>query len=251
MYLIHYIQNAFKLIKRDMILITFGAFVLYMAVVLHFLLPWLNRYLAEQGFLPGQAVAHHFSHYYPVILSNFLLYTGALMGGAVFGFLILTEKDDNTLTAMLVSPISPRQYIQSRVIITAAASFLIILFLFYGVTLELLPFGQMLLIALGGALTGPLVMLYLAIMANSKLQGMNYAKILSFVGFLIIIGYFIPEPFQWIFGLFPPYWVSKAYWAALDGGGFWYLYLTLGIVLQGAAILWLAKVFIRRVYRRV
>jgi len=251
MYLVNYIKNAFKLIKRDTILIAFGVFVVYMAVVLHFLLPWLDRYLAEQGFLPGKAIAYHLSHYFPVILSNMVLYTGAVIGGAVFGFLILTEKDDNTLTAMLVSPVSPRQYIQSRVVISTAVSFFIILFLYYGINQDLLPFGEMLLVCLGGAVTAPVVMLFLAVMANSKLQGMNYAKILSFLGFLVIISWFIREPFQWVFGLFPPYWVSKAYWAALEGQGIWYLYLALGIVLQGAAILWLARLFIKRVYRRV
>lgn len=251
MYLINNLKNQFKLIRRDIILITLGVFVIYLAVVLKFLLPWLNNYLEIQGFLPNRTVMNSLSHYYPLILSFLIIYTGAMLGGGILGFLILTEKDDNTLKAMLVTPISPKQYIQSRIIASAGITFLIIMFIYYVVNLQLLSFVDMILISLGGATTAPLIMLFLAILADSKLQGLGYGKFLSFGGFLIIISWFIKEPIQWIFGLFPPYWISKAYWVALDGQRVWYIYLFTGIILQIIITIFASKQFIKRVYRKI
>ena len=251
MYWINNLKNEFKLIRRDIILIALAVFVVYLAVVLKFLLPWLNNYLAIQGFLPNETMLNSLSHYYPLILSFLILYTGALLGGTIFGFLILTEKDDNTLQAMLVTPISPKQYLQSRIIVSTGVTFVIIMFIYYVVNLEPLTFGEILLVSLGGATTAPLIMLFLAILADSKLQGLSYSKFLSFGGFLIIISWFFKEPGQWMFGLFPPYWISKAYWAALDGHSVWYSYLAAGIILQVIVTIFLAKQFIKRVYKKI
>ena len=251
MYMKTYLKNAFKLIKRDRILIAFAAFIIYMGIVLKLLLPWLNNYLELHGFLPSKTIMSGLSSFYPVILSNFILFTGAVISGAIFGFLILTEKDESTLKAMLVTPISPKQYILSRIVASFGVAFIFIIFLYYVINLDLLPFVDMVLISLGGATTAPLAMLFLSILANSKLQGLNYAKVLSFLGFLIIISWFLKEPVQWIFGLFPPYWISKAYWTALEGKSIWYIYLFAGIVLQIAAIYFLSGQFIKRVYKRM
>ncbi len=251
MYLINNLKNEFKLIRRDIILIALAVFVVYMAVVLKFLLPWLNDYLKTQGFLPGKAIMNSLSHYYPIILSFLIIYTGAMLSGAIFGFLILTEKDENTLKAILVSPISPRQYIQGRIIVSSAVAFLIIMFIFYVVDLKLLSFAEMIIISLGGASTAPLIMLFLAILADSKLQGLSYSKFLSFGGFLIIISWFLKQPQQLIFRLFPPYWISKAYWTALDNQRIWYVYAFTGIILQVVAAYFLAKQFIKKVYKKI
>ncbi len=244
MLLINSLKNQWKLIRRDIILIALVVFVVYLAIVLRFLLPWLNGYLAEQGFLPNQSLHNSLSHYYPLILSFLVLYTGAILGGAIFGFLILTDKDDNTLKAMLVTPISPKNYINSRIMACAGITFFIILFIFYVVNLKLLTFTSMVLIALGGSLTAPIIMLFLAVLADSKLQGMSFSKFLSFGGLLIIVSWFVKEPLQWLFGLIPPYWISKAYWTALDGSQVWYLYLVLGIILQVGVIILLSNQFI-------
>ena len=83
-------KNDFRLVRRDLILIMLLVFVVYLGVVLRFLLPWANGYLATHGFLPNASVMFPLSHYYPVILSFLVLYTGAVLGGAIFGFLILS-----------------------------------------------------------------------------------------------------------------------------------------------------------------
>jgi fluoroquinolone transport system permease protein len=62
------------------------------------------------------------------------------------------------------------------------------------------------------------------------------------------MAWFVPEPFQFLFGLFPPYWVSKAYWLALEGSPWWGSSLVLGIVLQVLLLLFLTRRFTKVIY---
>lgn len=241
-------KNDMRLIRRELILITLLLFVVYIAVVLKFLLPWANSYLADKGFLPNATIPHALSYYYPIIVAFFLLYMGGMLAGAVSGFLALSEKDDGTAVAMLVTPVSPRKFITYRIVITTIISFVIIMFQFYIVGILVLPFWQMVLIAIGGSLFGPIIMLFLAGFADGKLQGMGYGKFLSLGGLFVLLSWFVKEPLQYLFGIFPPYWISKAYWLVLDGHSSWLIALVVGIVLQLVMIKLLMRKFEKTLY---
>ena len=51
--------------------------------------------------------------YYPLLMS-FLPLIAAGMTGTVVGFLLLDQRDDQTLTALLVTPLSLRDYLRYR-----------------------------------------------------------------------------------------------------------------------------------------
>jgi fluoroquinolone transport system permease protein len=51
-----------------------------------------------------------------------------------------------------------------------------------------------------------------------------------------------------LIGIFPPWWISKAYWMALEGRSGWWVALILGIVLQIVLINWLIQRFNRVIY---
>jgi len=61
------------------------------------------------------------------------------------------------------------------------------------------------LIAAGASLVASTTTLFLAIFAKNKLQGFVYGKFVSLAGWIIILGCFVAEPWQWLFGLFPPF----------------------------------------------
>lgn len=177
------------------------------------------------------------------------LYTGSLLVGTIFGFMLLDEKDDNTLTAMMVTPVPLEQYALYRVGMPAILAFVIILAMLLIVNQTLLPLWQLALVAAGGALTAPIVSLFFATVAENKVQGFAYSKFGGVAGWTIMLGWFVPEPFQWLIGIFPPFWVSKAYWMALEGRNWWWVVLLLGVVLQIDLIGWLVRRFTKVVYR--
>jgi fluoroquinolone transport system permease protein len=244
-------RNDLRLIKRDPMMLGMFGLSVYLVVVLHFGIPWLDGWLAEEGVLPSASHPERLDHYYPLIISFLCLYTCAVIPGTIFAFLILTEKDDDTLRALLVSPIRPQSWLDYRIFTSVVLAFAIELFVLYGVGIDLLPLPQMLCVAFASAWTAPIVMLFLAFLADGKVQGIAYSKFVSFGGLLIVVSWWFDEPLQYAFGLFPPYWASKAYWAGLAGQGSWPLYSLVAVVTQAAVIAFLRSRFLERVYARL
>ena len=242
-------RNDLKLIGRDSFLLFMFLFAIIIAVVLRFGMPWLNNILIENGVMPSQTFAMSLADVYPMLVAYMAIYTGALLVGTIFGFVLLDEKDQNTIKAMLVTPVPLKRYVLYRVGGPAILAFFIILGMAYFINQALLPWWQMILISAGGALTAPIISLFFATVAENKVQGFAYSKFGGISGWTILIGWFVPEPWQWLIGLFPPWWISKAYWLALEGRSWWWIALIIGVVLQIALINWLMQQFNKVAYR--
>ena len=253
MHMVHLMRKLgrtdLKLIGRDRFLLLMFGFVLYIAVVLRFGLPWLNAYFAEQAILPSETLALHLADLYPMLVTFFALFNGALIAGTIVGFMLIDEKDHNTLKAMLVTPVPLRHYVMYRVGIPTLLSFFVVLGMVLLINQALIPLGSLLLIAAGASLTAPIIALFYAIFAANKVQGFAMAKFVGIFGWTILIGWFVAEPWQWLFGLFPPFLISKAYWMAFAGESGWWGTLLAGVVLQVGLIAVQVQQFKRIAYR--
>lgn len=241
--------NDAKLLRRDHFLIFMFVFGIIIAMALRYVLPWLDSYLFEAGVMPGDVTGLRFSDVYPMIIPYMTVYTGATLVGAIYGFMLLDERDDHSIISMMVTPVSINRFISYRIGSAALLAFLMIIIMLYCVNIALLPTWQILLMAAGGSLTAPIAALFYATVAENKVQGFAYGKFAGVAGWAIIIGWFIGDPLQWLFGLFPPFLISKAYWMALTGQNLWWLALILGMVLQIVVIGILIKQF-NRIIRR-
>lgn len=242
-------RNDVKLISRDHFLVFMFCFVVFIALFLRLGLPWLNTHLADSGVLPNETITSSLADFYPMLVAFFVLFQGALLAGAIFGFSLLDEKDDDTIKAMLVTPVSFNTYVTYRIAVPTLIAFLIVVIEMLVINLSLVPFWQLLLIAAGASLTGPITALFYAVAAENKVQGFAIAKFVGLAGWVILLGWFVAEPWQWLFGVFPPFLVSKAYWMALAGNGWWPLALILGIILQAGMLALLVKAFNKVAYR--
>ena len=164
-------RNDAKLIGRDRFLLFMLVFVIYLATALRFGLPWANTYLAEQGVLPSESVAKTLADFYPMIVAWIVMFTGALLAGTIFGFMLLDEKEDNTIKAMLVTPVSFHQYVLYRVGGPTVLAFFIVAGMMLFIDQALVPLWQLLLIAAGASLTAPIAALFYATFAENKVQG--------------------------------------------------------------------------------
>ena len=243
------LRNDAKLIGRDSFLVMMFGFVVVITLVMRFGLPALNDSLIVSGVMPGGRITKPLEAYYPLIIGYFAFFQGALIGGTIFGFAMLNEKDDNTLRAMLVTPIPVQRYMLYRVIVPTLCSFFIILFMFWGTGLELIAPIKAVLIAAAGSLTSPIAALYYGLFADNKVQGFAISKFAGVAGWVILFGWFVPEPWQWILGIFPPFWITKSYWMAWDGNASWWIALVLGVLTQIVLIAIMAKAFNRMAYK--
>jgi len=242
-------MNDIKLVARDGFLIMMLVMVGVFGLVLHFGLPWADGYLAANGVLPSATISSRLADYFPPIVAYMAFYTGALMVGTIIGFVLLGEKDENTLQAMLVSPVPLNWFVLYRAAGPALLAFFIIAAFFLFISQASVPLWQVLLLSGGASLTAPIITLFFATFAENKVQGFAMAKFVGLAGWIIVAGWFVPEPFQWLLGVFPPFLISKAYWLALEGNGMWWVALAGGVMLEMVAIRVLMYRFSKSVYR--
>lgn len=242
-------RNDVKVIGRDSFLTFMFIFAGILAVVLRFGVPWLNNYLLENNILNEATFITSLTETYPMLVAYGCIYIGSLMVGTIFGFMLLDEKDDNTIKAMMVTPVSLNQYVTYRVGTPIFIAFVIVLGMILIFNQAILEWWQVLIIVAGGSLNAPIVSLFYAGFAANKVQGFAYSKFVSLAGWLILGGFFVPEPFQFLLGFFPPFWIAKSYWLAFDGNTLWMLTFVIGVVTQLGLIYWLVKRFNRMAYR--
>lgn len=237
--------NDFRIIGRDQFLQLMFGFVVLIALFLRFALPALNDNLAANGLMPGSFHAEPLSSFYPLLVGFMVVFQGALLSGAIYGFLILDEKEDGTLVAMQVTPVPTANYLGVRMYIPALVAAVIVFAQLHFVGIAVPQLADSIAISLGASLAGPIATLVYANFAQNKLQGFAIAKFVGVAGWIILIGWFVPEPAQWLFGLFPPFLVSKAYWMAISGNSAWVWTLMLGVAAQLALIALLVHRFRR------
>ena len=143
------------------------------------------------------------------------------LAGFVVGFLLLDERDDATLTALQVTPLSMNRYLGYRLalplLLSVASAYVV--FALMGLVapspLGLLP------IVLLAALEGPIFALLLAARASNKVQGLALMKGMGI--------FFLAADCRLVYAgavavanrLIPTYWPAKAFWVLESGGNMW------------------------------
>lgn len=209
----------------------------------HFGLPEIDAALARNGLMPSPTSALRFADLYPLFVTFVGHWQGALMPGVVFAFLLLDEKEDRTLLAMRVTPVPFLHYIGYRVALPTLLAFGFSLVLIPIIGFNAVPGWQLVILALGSCLTAPLVTLLIAHYANDKVQGFALNKFGGVAGLIILFGWFVPEPWQWLLCVFPPFLIAKAYWLAGSGDPTWWVAWGLGVVAQLGLLRWMVRRF--------
>jgi fluoroquinolone transport system permease protein len=213
-----------KTIQRD----SFLGYLIILPIVYALLIRWLTPLAAD-------AFVNFFdlTLYYPLIVSFVIVVITPMLMGTAIGFLLLDERDERTLTALLVTPLPLTVYLVYRIAIPTILSVILTLINIPIAGLVDFPFWSVVAIALVAALSAPIVALFFFCFAENKVQGFGLLKAIGTVGFLIpIAAYFIPEPWQYGMGIFPHYWVAKTVWILGAGEtGFW-LYWLVGLAVN-------------------
>lgn len=186
---------------------------------------------------------------YSPLLGSVLVMTTPMLFGTVVGFLLLDQKDDNTLTALQVTPLTAGGYLVYRL---GMPSLLSIPMTIVALRLSGLPqfsIGKQLFAATGAAPLAAVFALFLAAFARNKVQGFALMKAAGAINWPPVIAWFVSSKWQWAFGLCPTYWPAKLYWElAADGSGT-SIYLVLGLLFQGALIAIMLRRFDRVMHR--
>jgi len=187
--------------------------------------------------------------YYPLLMS-FLPLIAAGMTGTVVGFLLLDQRDDQTMTALLVTPLTLGEYLRYRLggLMILSAVFGAVMVPLAGLS-ETTPL-QVGVTAVTAAPLAPIYALFLGTFAANKVQGFALAKAVGVVFVPCVVSYFVTGPWQNVFGLVPHYWALKVFWLFGQGAtGAALMHALVGLAWQAALLLLLVQ-RLARVVRR-
>jgi len=231
--------NDLRLIWRDGFLLMIILVSPLTCLIFRWLVPYLGELVAEWVEL---------ELYYGLILANFIIAMQPVMLGAVVGILFIEERDEGTLLALQATPLSLRSFLGYRLL---AAMGLSIGFTMVGVPLAGLvsiSLSALLASAVLASLGVPIVALAYAVFVANKIQAVTAIKLVQAWGGLPVFLYFAPSPWQWVGSVPGPlYYPMRLFWSASEGQPEWWLILP-GLIVQGAAVLWLLRRFQRSVY---
>jgi fluoroquinolone transport system permease protein len=149
--------------------------------------------------------------YYPLLMS-FLPLIVAGMIGTVVGFLLLDQRDDQTMSALLVTPLSLGDYLRYRMSVL-----LVLCVVLSWITVPLAGLTettwlQLTVTSIVAAPLAPIYALFLGSFAGNKVQGFALAKAIGIVILPCIAAYFVTGARQTVFGVVPHYWSMKVFW---------------------------------------
>jgi fluoroquinolone transport system permease protein len=166
---------------------------------------------------------------------SFFVLMAPTMAGMLIGFLVLDERDDRTLTALLVTPVPLWSYLLYRLAGPMVLGVVTTIIGYPIAGLGRVAYGPLLVVALLASLSGVAMALFLAAFAENKVAGLALVKLLNGLAVLPVAAYFVEPPWQWLAGLVPMYWPLKIFWLA-DQGAAYGLYLLLGLVVNLAVV---------------
>jgi fluoroquinolone transport system permease protein len=228
-----------KSVRRDPLLLYMLIIPPLMVLLVRLIVPRATDYLSE-GF--------DLVPYYPMLLSFFFVLQIPFLFGLLVGLLVLDERDDDTLTALRVTPISMSGYALYRGGAAVLLSFgyvLITLPLTGLMSPSLLP--AVAPVALLSGLMAPLVALILVAFAANKVEGLALMKGLAVFMLGPLAAYFMDSSWQLLLGILPTYWPAKAFWVAGEGGNFW-PYVLVGLIYNLLLLALLLRRFRKKVF---
>lgn len=232
------VVNDTRRLLRDRFLVGTSVYIVGIALALRWLAPWLQAEILT-------ATAFDITPYLPLGVSYFAVVNASVLTGMVGGFLLLETKEERTLTAMRVSPIPLAVPVGTLCVAVYVLGAAITVGLGLALGIGSPSIGAMGVAALVGAPTGIVMMLLLADIASNKVEAFAAMKMTSFLGLVPIGAYFLPEPWQFLAGVAPPYWACKIWWTATDSNGDWAWMAAAGFAVSGVWIAVLLRRFTR------
>jgi len=203
-------------VTRDPLMAGIIAAPLAVALIFRFAVPdaetlqtTLVAYLGQDGGASAARAA-------PVLLMSLLTAIAPGLVGAVYGLLIVGERDERTLMALRVMPVSFARYVAARLFTPLALSVGVTIVAYPVAGLAPLPIATVALIALVNAVSAPVVALAMATFARNKMAALAVMRVANSILALPVLAYFAVPPMLYLAWLSSAYWQMKALWLAAD-----------------------------------
>jgi len=210
------------------------------------LLGWGCRYLLP--YLDARFPGLELSAYYPVIVALLIL-TPPVYYGFVLALLVLEEKDQGSLLAVAVTPISLGSFLFARIAMFTLMSVPLIFVVHEIIGVVTISRPELFFVAVSASLSAPLVVMLLAAYCKNQLEGFVMGKGMGFLVLFPLAMFFVTDYWHVLCGILPTYWPIIAYFTAASTDGseaFFYAAVVVGALFQTSAAYWLYQRFSRQ-----
>lgn len=191
----------------------------------------------------GEILQFDLMPYYEPVTSFMIILLTPYLAGLVIGFLLLDQRDDGTLTALQVTPLSLNGYLLYRLTVPMLLSMVMTLVAAPLSGVVNIGLGRLVLTAVCAAPFAPIFALLLASLAQNKVQGFAITKVAGIILVPPLLAYFITAPWTMILGIFPTYWPAMTLWSAQADESIFWFYWGFGLVYQFAVLFLLTRRF--------
>jgi fluoroquinolone transport system permease protein len=231
------LRSDVRNIARDPILVLISIVPVLLSLLLRFGLPLLTRKLSQVVDL---------TPYHPLVFSFFMQLT-PYMYGLVIGLMLLDERDEHVLVAIAVTPLTRGGFLVYRLAMPVAFGFLVCFGMLFLSGVVTAPLGRFTLIAALAALQAPINAMLLIAFAKNKVEGMAVAKAGGILLMAPIAIPFLDVPLQYIAGISPVFWVSKAFVTVTAPTAGFSVTLVAGILVNITYLTLLGRQFAKRI----
>lgn len=189
------LKHEFKLMFRDKMYLFLMIYPLVMAVVAYFLMP----YLEEQNV----GIATH-------IITLFFILLNGFMFGAITGFTLLDDQDDNVLLSLKITPINVNYYIWIKLLISYILGILstLLIIITSGFISIVNPFNLIFILVLA-PLHGPFIALLVNAFASNKVEGFVIMKASGIILLVPVAALFLTDWKELFLGILPGFWPAR------------------------------------------
>lgn len=213
------------------------AYPIIFALLGRYLLPWLSD---KYGF--------NFEPFTDLILVILVLFI-PIAYGALIGFSILDDRDDNVLTNIQVTPLSIHQFLSFRLIGVYFLCVISTIFVIWFSNVGDMSINHVVRISLLASLEAPISGLLINSFAKNKIEGFAIMKAGGSIIAFPIAGLFFNGAKELFFSFAPGFWSAKAISSIVRGGGLYLSYnqyYFIGLVYMILLNIFAYLLFIRR-----
>lgn len=199
--------SDFKLMFRDPSLRVFLFLPILIILFINYFMPFLvDKFEVVRDYIP-----------YLIIVAT----TECMqMFGFIYSMVLIDEKETEVAKMYGVLPVSRVWYIIFRLLIpmliTALITWLILLAQpFY----TLSPYALIVFSLLAGLIV-PVYVIVITNFSNNRMEGMVWIKVINVVVLIPVAAFFIPDPFQYLFGIFPTYWAFQGMYSIIESNSY-------------------------------
>lgn len=208
-------------------------------IIGRFLLPWIAE---SSGF--------NIDLYADLLLVSLTLITPQ-MYGAIMGFSLLDDRDDNILTSIRVTPLSIHQFLSFRMITVTVLSWVACIFVMWFSDIGYIPIANIITISFLASLAAPMTGLFINSFAHNKIEGFAIMKGSGVIIVFPIIALFFIDKKEFFFAFAPGFWPAKAISSLIRGEGFLQLsysqYYFIGLIYVIILNIVFYKIFLRTI----